>query len=171
MLPRYDPGVADTGPLRRVADGPSRGALQAGWGTRGTASAAPGTMGEGPGMMGVEPGAVGVGPDAMGMRPDAMGILPGTVGTMNAPRRSTMPAVGITVAVLVAVWTAAFIAVFGLALVEVSPWAAVAVNIVAGGGAAPALWRHRRKNTVRWLVDGAVPGVVVGWVILIAGAV
>lgn len=77
-----------------------------------------------------------------------------------------LPAVGIAVVVVVAAWTAVFVAVFGRALADVTPWLAVVVNIVGAGGLAPAVWRRRHRTTARWLIAGLVPGVVIGWIAL-----
>ncbi len=77
-----------------------------------------------------------------------------------------LPAAGIVVVALAAAWSAVFTVVFGLALSAVSPWLAAAVNLVAGAGAAPAVWRRRRVTSLRWILGGVIPGVIAGWAVL-----
>nr|WP_280431798.1 GNAT family N-acetyltransferase [Nocardia brasiliensis] len=55
------------------------------------------------------------------------------------------------------------------ALAEVHPLLAVAVNVVAAGGAAPTAWRLREAPVTRWVVLGGVAGVGLGWLVLLLG--
>ena len=59
---------------------------------------------------------------------------------------------------------------FGAALAQVHPLLAVAVNLVAAGGAAPTAWRWRFAPVTRWVVGGGAAGVLLGWAILLLGA-
>ncbi|MGQ4600279.1 DUF2537 domain-containing protein [Nocardia sp. R6R-6] len=76
---------------------------------------------------------------------------------------------GLTVAIMVALLSAAAVYSFGAALVEVHPLLAVAVNLVAAGGAAPTAWRWRFAPVIRWVVGGIVAGVLLGWTMLLFG--
>ncbi|WP_433661578.1 DUF2537 domain-containing protein [Nocardia sp. CA-128927] len=74
---------------------------------------------------------------------------------------------GITVAIMVALLTATAVFSFGRALAEVHPLLAVAVNLIAAGGAAPTAWRWRWSPVTRWVVGGGAVGVLLGWVALL----
>ncbi|MGW4089415.1 DUF2537 domain-containing protein [Nocardia sp. NPDC004750] len=76
---------------------------------------------------------------------------------------------GLTVAFLVALLSAVAVYAFGAALAEVHPLLAVAVNLVAAGGAAPTAWRWRFAPVTRWVIGGGVAGVLLGWVVLLLG--
>ncbi|MGO4614038.1 DUF2537 domain-containing protein [Nocardia sp. 2YAB30] len=77
---------------------------------------------------------------------------------------------GLTVAIMVALLSAVAVYSFGAALAEVHPLLAVAVNVVAVGGAAPTAWRWRRAPVTRWVLAGGAAGVLLGWVMLLLGA-
>ncbi|WP_040773933.1 DUF2537 domain-containing protein [Nocardia pneumoniae] len=77
---------------------------------------------------------------------------------------------GLTVATMVALLSAVAVYSFGAALAEVHPLLAVAVNLVAAGGAAPSAWRWRFAPVIRWVVGGVAAGVLLGWSILLIGA-
>ncbi|MBF6190614.1 MULTISPECIES: DUF2537 domain-containing protein [Nocardia] len=74
---------------------------------------------------------------------------------------------GLTVAFMVALLSAVAVYSFGAALAEVHPLLAVAVNLVAAGGAAPTAWRWRFTPVTRWVIGGGVAGVLLGWVVLV----
>ncbi|GAA5099142.1 DUF2537 domain-containing protein [Nocardia iowensis] len=74
---------------------------------------------------------------------------------------------GITVASMVALLVAVAVFAFGRALAEVHPLVAVAVNLVAAGGAAPTAWRMRWAPVTRWVVGGSATGVLLGWLALL----
>ncbi|WP_405167395.1 DUF2537 domain-containing protein [Nocardia sp. NBC_01499] len=88
---------------------------------------------------------------------------------MNYPRhQGPIPwGTGITVASMVALLAAIAVFAFGRALVEVHPLLAVAVNLIAAGGAAPTAWRWRWAPVTRWVVGGGTAGVLLGWVALL----
>ncbi|WP_324198854.1 DUF2537 domain-containing protein [Nocardia amamiensis] len=77
---------------------------------------------------------------------------------------------GLTVTVMVALLSAVAVYSFGAALAEVHPLLAVAVNLVAAGGAAPTAWRWRFAPVTRWVIGGVAVGVLLGWTILLIGA-
>ncbi|WP_327112305.1 DUF2537 domain-containing protein [Nocardia sp. NBC_01730] len=77
---------------------------------------------------------------------------------------------GLTVAIMVALLSAVAVYSFGAALAEVHPLLAVAVNLVAVGGAAPTAWRWRRAPVTRWVLGGGAAGVLLGWVTLLLSA-
>ncbi|QIS01568.1 DUF2537 domain-containing protein [Nocardia brasiliensis] len=87
------------------------------------------------------------------------------------PTQSPAPwGAGLTVTVMVALLSATAVYAFGRALAEVHPLLAVAVNLVAAGGAAPTAWRWRDAPVTRWVVLGGVAGVALGWLaLLLAG--
>ncbi|WP_330234273.1 DUF2537 domain-containing protein [Nocardia sp. NBC_00508] len=72
---------------------------------------------------------------------------------------------------MVALLSAVAVYSFGAALAEVHPLLAVAVNLVAAGGAAPTVWRWRFAPVTRWVVGGGAAGVLLGWATLLLGAV
>ncbi|MBL1077668.1 DUF2537 domain-containing protein [Nocardia sp. 2] len=74
---------------------------------------------------------------------------------------------GIVVAAFVALLAATAIFAFGAALAEIHPLLAVAVNVVAVGGAAPSAWRWRFAPVTRWVIVGLVAGVALGWAALL----
>ncbi|MFF3227615.1 DUF2537 domain-containing protein [Nocardia suismassiliense] len=74
---------------------------------------------------------------------------------------------GVGVAIMVALLAAVAVFSFGRALAEVHPLLAVAVNLVAAGGAAPTAWRMRWEPVTRWVVGGGAAGVLLGWVALL----
>lgn len=76
-------------------------------------------------------------------------------------------AAGITVAILVGVLTAAGVYAFGDALAQVHPLLAVAVNLIAVGGATPTAWRWRYAPVTRWVIAGLAGGVLLGWISLL----
>lgn len=76
---------------------------------------------------------------------------------------------GITVATMVALLAAMAVYSFGAALAEVHPLLAVAVNLIAVGGAAPTAWRWRFAPVTRWIIGGGAAGVLLGWVVLLLG--
>ncbi|KAA8886927.1 DUF2537 domain-containing protein [Nocardia colli] len=78
---------------------------------------------------------------------------------------------GITVSIMVGLLAAVAVFSFGRALAEVHPLLAVAVNLVAAGGAAPTAWRWRWTPVTRWVVGGAVVGVLLGWVALLISGI
>ncbi|WP_281180046.1 DUF2537 domain-containing protein [Nocardia amamiensis] len=77
---------------------------------------------------------------------------------------------GLAVTVMVALLSAVAVYSFGAALAEVHPLLAVAVNLVAAGGAAPTAWRWRFAPVTRWVIGGVAVGVLLGWTILLIGA-
>lgn len=87
------------------------------------------------------------------------------------PVRDPTPwSAGITVAVLVALLSTVAVYAFGSALAEVHPLLALLINVVAVGGAAPTAWRWRHTPVTRWVLLGAVAGVVLGWLgLIVAG--
>ncbi|WP_024800693.1 DUF2537 domain-containing protein [Nocardia sp. BMG51109] len=80
-------------------------------------------------------------------------------------------AAGLAVATLVAVLAAAAVYSFGAALAHVHWLLAVAVNLIAAGGAAPTAWRWRNTPVTRWVLGGVAAGVAVGWFVLLVAAV
>lgn len=80
-------------------------------------------------------------------------------------------AAGIAVSALVAVLATAGVYAFGAALAQVHWTLAVAVNLVAVGGAAPSAWRWRNTPVVRWILLGVAVGVVLGWIALLLVAI
>ncbi|MGK8487473.1 DUF2537 domain-containing protein [Nocardia asiatica] len=76
---------------------------------------------------------------------------------------------GLTVATMVALLAAVAVYSFGAALAEVHPLLAVAVNLVAVGGAAPTAWRWRFAPVTRWVIGGGAAGVLLGWIALLLG--
>ncbi|MFR9750848.1 DUF2537 domain-containing protein [Nocardia sp. 004] len=76
---------------------------------------------------------------------------------------------GLTVTTIVALLSAVAVYSFGAALAEVQPLLAVAVNLVAVGGAAPTAWRWRCTPVVRWVLAGIAVGVLLGWTGLLGG--
>ncbi|WP_308165365.1 DUF2537 domain-containing protein [Nocardia noduli] len=82
-------------------------------------------------------------------------------------RDPTPWAAGITVAVMVAVLSAAAVYSFGEALARVHPVLSVLVNLVAAGGAAPTAWRWRATPVTRWVIAGVAVGVVLAWFALV----
>ena len=76
-------------------------------------------------------------------------------------------AAGIAVAALVAVLTAAGIYSFGAALAQVHWTLAVAVNLIAVGGATPTAWRWRTTPVTRWILAGVAAGIILGWIALL----
>ncbi len=80
-------------------------------------------------------------------------------------------AAGIAVAVLVAALTAAAVYSFGIALAEVHWLLAVAVNLIAVGGAAPSAWRWRTTPVVRWVLAGIAAGIALAWFGLLVVAI
>ncbi|WP_107654046.1 DUF2537 domain-containing protein [Nocardia suismassiliense] len=88
---------------------------------------------------------------------------------MNYPsyRGPTPWGAGVGVAVMVALLATVAVFSFGRALAEVHPLLAVAVNLIAAGGAAPTAWRMRWAPVTRWVVGGGAAGVLLGWVALL----
>ncbi|WP_067647126.1 DUF2537 domain-containing protein [Nocardia harenae] len=87
------------------------------------------------------------------------------------PYRDPTPwAAGIAVAALVGALTAVAVFAFGAALGAVHPLLAVAVNLIAAGGAAPTAWRWRFAPVTRWVLGGGAAGVVIGWIALLGAA-
>lgn len=60
--------------------------------------------------------------------------------------------------------------VFGAAMVAVHPLLALVVNVVVVAGVAPTVWQWRAVPVWRWVIYGALVGVVAGWVALLFGA-
>ncbi|WP_280378676.1 DUF2537 domain-containing protein [Nocardia wallacei] len=77
---------------------------------------------------------------------------------------------GLAVATLVALLTAAGVYSFGNALAQVHWLLAVAVNLVAVGGAVPTAWRWRNTPVTRWVLGGVGAGVLLGWIALLIAA-
>lgn len=73
-----------------------------------------------------------------------------------------------------AAFAAAVVAVaimaFGSQLGRINPVLAVVLELVVVAGVAPSVWRLRRTPVWRWLVYGAVAGVLAGWSVLLVGA-
>lgn len=86
------------------------------------------------------------------------------------PGEQTPWAAGIAVAAVVGALTAVAVFAFGAALGAVHPLLAVAVNLIAAGGATPTAWRWRHAPVTRWVLGGGAVGVVLGWLALIAAA-
>lgn len=87
------------------------------------------------------------------------------------PHRDPTPwAAGLTVAAFVAALTAVAVYAFGAALGAVHPLLAVAVNLIAAGGAAPTAWRWRHAPVTRWVLAGGAAGVLLGWLVLLGAA-
>ncbi|KAF0848071.1 DUF2537 domain-containing protein [Nocardia caishijiensis] len=87
---------------------------------------------------------------------------------MSPNRAGSVPlAAGGTVIALVAVLSAVAVYAFGVALAEVHPLLAIAVNVIAVVGVAPTVWRWRCTPVLRWVLAGAVLGVELGWVALL----
>ena len=82
--------------------------------------------------------------------------------------QSTPWATGLAVAGFVAGVTATGITVLSLGLIRVHPLLAVGLNVVAAGGLAPTLWGWRHTPVLRWFVLGAVVGVTIGWLAVLA---
>lgn len=88
----------------------------------------------------------------------------------HSSRESAAPtpwSAGITVALLVAVLTAVGVFAFGAALAQVHPLVSVAVNLFAVGGFAPTVWIWRSVQVTRWVMAGAIVGVLLGWLALL----
>ncbi|MBF6334197.1 DUF2537 domain-containing protein [Nocardia transvalensis] len=77
---------------------------------------------------------------------------------------------GVAVAIFVAALTAAGVFSFGAALAQVHWLLAVAVNLIAVGGAAPTAWRWRDTPVTRWVLAGMAAGILLGWVALLVAA-
>ncbi|MGW0173011.1 DUF2537 domain-containing protein [Rhodococcus sp. NPDC003322] len=58
----------------------------------------------------------------------------------------------------------------GAAMIAVHPLLALVVNVVVVAGVAPTVWQWRQVPVWRWVVYGAVAGVVAGWLALVFGA-
>lgn len=83
-------------------------------------------------------------------------------------------ATGLTVSFVIGVFVlVAMLALAHALAVELAGWVAVVASAVVTAGLAPSLWLGRRARIVRWLVFGAVGGMVVAWlgVLLIAFSV
>ncbi|MFC4603462.1 DUF2537 domain-containing protein [Rhodococcus kronopolitis] len=90
---------------------------------------------------------------------------------MSGPAADTTPwATGLVVAGFAAAVVAVAVIACGGAMIAVHPLLAVVVNLVVAAGVAPTLWEWRAAPVWRWLVVGAVAGVAVGWLGLVAGA-
>ncbi|WP_280470040.1 DUF2537 domain-containing protein [Nocardia brasiliensis] len=89
--------------------------------------------------------------------------------TYPPPQSPAPGGAGLTVTIMVALLSAIAVYSFGRALAEVHPLLAVAVNVVAAGGAAPTAWRLREAPVTRWVVLGGVAGVGLGWLVLLLG--
>lgn len=87
--------------------------------------------------------------------------------SVREPAAPTPLSAGITVAVLVAALTAVGVFAFGAALAQVHPLVSVAVNLFAVGGFAPTAWMWRSVPVTRWVMVGAVVGVLLGWLALL----
>lgn len=87
---------------------------------------------------------------------------------MNRPVGVSGPAV--VVALFAATLVAVATIVCGAAMITVQPVLAVVVNVVVIAGVAPTLWGWRDVPVWRWVVYGAVVGVLLGWIALIGGA-
>ncbi|MFC3964421.1 DUF2537 domain-containing protein [Nocardia jiangsuensis] len=85
-------------------------------------------------------------------------------------RHPTPWAAGVAVGALVGALTAVAVFAFGAALGAVHPLLAVAVNLIAAGGAAPTAWRWRHAPVTRWVLGGGAVGVVLGWTALLIAA-
>lgn len=83
-------------------------------------------------------------------------------------RSATPWATGSALAVFVFATTVVAVFAFGSVLAGVSPLLALAVNVVAGAGAAPTLWSWARVPLWRWVIAGIVVGVPVGWLMVLA---
>ncbi|QBJ97367.1 DUF2537 domain-containing protein [Rhodococcus sp. ABRD24] len=77
---------------------------------------------------------------------------------------------GLLVSAFAFVVTLVGVVAFGSALAGIHPVLAVGFNVVVVGGAAPTVWRWRRKQVWRWAVYGAAAGVLAGWLALLASA-
>ncbi|MEV6431521.1 DUF2537 domain-containing protein [Nocardia sp. NPDC051463] len=99
-----------------------------------------------------------------------MNYLPNGAYRPYPPYQDPTPwAAGVTVAVMVGLLTAVAVYAFGDALAQVHPILAVAVNLVAVGGAAPTAWRWRFVPVTRWVLAGGAAGVLLGWLALLFG--
>ncbi|MCA2210013.1 DUF2537 domain-containing protein [Nocardia rosealba] len=88
-------------------------------------------------------------------------------GPYRAGPGSVPWALGGTVIALVAALGAVAVYAFGVALADVHPLLAIAVNVIAVVGVAPTVWRWRCTPVVRWVLAGAVVGVALGWIALL----
>ncbi|PXX66771.1 uncharacterized protein DUF2537 [Nocardia tenerifensis] len=89
-----------------------------------------------------------------------------------SPQHDATPwGAGLTVAVMVALLAATAVFAFGRALAEVHPLLAVAVNLIAAGGAAPTAWRWRWTPVTRWVIGGGAAGVLLGWIALLINGI
>ncbi|MEV0683896.1 DUF2537 domain-containing protein [Nocardia sp. NPDC050378] len=88
-------------------------------------------------------------------------------GRYRAGPGSVPLALGGTVIALVAALGAVAVYAFGVALADVHPLLAIAVNVIAVVGVAPTVWRWRSTPVVRWVLAGAVVGVALGWLALL----
>jgi len=77
---------------------------------------------------------------------------------------------GIAVAALVAALSAAAVYSFGAALAQVHWTLAVAVNLIAVGGATPTAWRWRAIPVTRWVLAGVAAGIALAWIALLVVA-
>ena len=87
--------------------------------------------------------------------------------TSRLPERVSAPvpwSTGLTVSAFTAVVVVAAVLVLSQAMDAVSPWLAVAANLVIGAGLAPSVWATRRLLVWRWVSLGVVTGVVVAWI-------
>ncbi|WP_216895189.1 DUF2537 domain-containing protein [Nocardia alni] len=101
-----------------------------------------------------------------------MSSLPRPQGTRYGAYPEPTPwAAGIAVAALVAALTAAGVYSFGIALAQVHWLLAVAVNLIAVGGAAPSAWRWRTTPVVRWVLAGIAAGIALAWFGLLVVAI
>ncbi|WP_068277557.1 DUF2537 domain-containing protein [Aldersonia kunmingensis] len=93
--------------------------------------------------------------------------------TEPAPEQteSTPWTTGLLVSAIVTALVATGIYAFGAALADINPILAVVINIVAVGGAAPSVWRWHTVAVWRWVVYGAIAGVALGWLGLLASAI
>ncbi len=92
-----------------------------------------------------------------------------TENRIEAPEPTPWSA-GLAVTVFVALLTAAAVYSFADALAQVNSLLAIAINVVAAVGAAPTLWRWRGVRVARWIIAGAGAGVLLGWLVTVAGS-
>ncbi|NUS43953.1 MAG: DUF2537 domain-containing protein [Mycobacteriaceae bacterium] len=54
---------------------------------------------------------------------------------------------------------------FSVAVSQIHPLLAIALNFIAAVGAAPTLWRWRLLPVRRWIAYGCAAGLAIGWLI------
>lgn len=85
----------------------------------------------------------------------------------SAVGRGPVEWTGVIVAVVVAMWAAALVVLYSLALADVNWWLAPVTNLVAVGGLAPAVRTWRGRPALRFLAAGLGAGVGLGWLALL----